>query len=96
MNIMNIKKRDYIYKLNEHDITVEMKIVCFDGEEDHYLVIFRPYMLMVYNGVASMVTHVSIDIGESDKWLDSSSEEIKKDHIDPKIKSRIYAEILLD
>ena len=91
---MNISKRDYIYKLNDQDIKIEMSIVCFD--DNRYLVILRPYMVMVYNGFATMVTHISIDFENDDKWIDQSSDEIDEKYIDPKIKKRIYAEVLLD
>ena len=101
---LNMKRRDFIYTLNEQDIKVEMTIMHFDNDndnEDNYLVLFRPHVVMVYNNQALMVSHVSIDIiNNEERWINQDGStrviEISAEDVDPKFRNRLYAEILLD
>ena len=99
-----MKRRDFIYTINDQDIKVEMTVLHFDNnsnDEDNYLLLFRPHVVMVYNNKASMVSHVSIDIvNNEERWINQDGstnvKEISEEDVDPKFRSRLYAEILLD
>lgn len=95
-----MKESKYTYLLNDEPITIDMKFFHFDeGEfEDNYLIMFKPFMVIVCEGKAVMLSHITYNtFNGRERWIEQiTGKEIPPELISDKLKKRLAAEIMLD